>query len=213
MVDYLRDEEEQAEILKEWWQKNGTSLIVTIVLAVAALLGWREWQGYQSEQAGEASSQYEAMVDALGQERPDKDTVATQADKLVADYPSTAYADYARFAQARLAVEQGDYPAAVDALEAVVNKPATDALEYTARLRLTRVLLQQQAYDKAAEQLDARFPSAFNGMALELQGDLAKARGESEQAESAYNDALDALDDGGEKDRVKMKLDDLKSAA
>ena len=50
-------------------------------------------------------------------------------------------------------------------------------------------------------------------MALELRGDLAKAQGEAEQARDLYTQALDVLQDGGEKDRVQMKLDDLKSAS
>ena len=41
MADYIRDEEEQAERLKEWWQKNGTATIVVIVLA--------SWLWYSTE--------------------------------------------------------------------------------------------------------------------------------------------------------------------
>ena len=42
MADYIRDEEEQAERLKEWWQKNGTATIVVIVLAIGSMIGWRQ---------------------------------------------------------------------------------------------------------------------------------------------------------------------------
>ena len=65
MADYMRDEDEQAELLKEWWQKNGTAAIITVVLAVAALIGWREWQGHQGEQSSEASKQYQVMVELI----------------------------------------------------------------------------------------------------------------------------------------------------
>ncbi|MYE24023.1 MAG: tetratricopeptide repeat protein, partial [Gammaproteobacteria bacterium] len=34
-------DEEQAERLKKWWDANGVSLIVTLVLAVGAVIGWR----------------------------------------------------------------------------------------------------------------------------------------------------------------------------
>ncbi|HBC19536.1 MAG TPA: hypothetical protein DC022_12505, partial [Alcanivorax sp.] len=44
MVDYIRDEEEQVERIKAWWQENGTAAVITVVLAVAALIGWRQWQ-------------------------------------------------------------------------------------------------------------------------------------------------------------------------
>ena len=48
-------------------------------------------------------------------------------------------------------------------------------------------------------------------MALELRGDLAKARDDQQAATEAYTQALETLQDNGEKDRVQMKLDDLKS--
>ena len=51
MADYIRDEEEQAERLKEWWQKNGTATIVVIVLAIGSMIGWLQWQEHSSGQA------------------------------------------------------------------------------------------------------------------------------------------------------------------
>ncbi|WP_231868112.1 MULTISPECIES: tetratricopeptide repeat protein [Alcanivorax] len=211
MADYMRDEEEQAELLKEWWQKNGTATIITVVLAVAALIGWREWQDHQGEQSAEASKQYQVMVEALTAQEVDEATVNQKAEALKENFPGSAYANYANLAQARLAVQAGDYESAASLLQSVVDDGATDALIYTARLRLVRVLLQQEAYDKAAAELDNSFPSAFNGMALELRGDLAKARGDHQAATDAYTQALETLQDNGEKDRVQMKLDDLKS--
>ncbi|MED5388710.1 MAG: tetratricopeptide repeat protein [Pseudomonadota bacterium] len=213
MVDYIRDEEEQVERIKNWWQENGTAAIITVVLAVAALIGWREWQGHQGEQAGEASAQYQAMAEALSADPVDAALVNEKADALIEEYSSSAYADYARLAKASLAVRGADYDTAVSFLQPVADDGATDELTYTASLRLARVFLQQQAWDKADTQLGKDFPAAFNGMALELRGDLAKGRGEAEQARDLYAQALDALQDGGEKDRVQMKLDDLKSAS
>ncbi|MED5240112.1 MAG: tetratricopeptide repeat protein [Pseudomonadota bacterium] len=211
MVDYIRDEEEQAELLKNWWKENGTATIITIVLAVAALIGWREWQGYQGEQSADASSQYQSMLESLG--AAEVDAVTEKADVLIEDFPGTAYADHARLAKASLAVSKADYDTAATLLEDVADNGATDALTYTAKLRLARVHLQQQAWDKAESVLSGAFPEAFNGMALELRGDAAKGQGDLNAAQARYSEALDVLQDGGEKDRVQMKLDDLKTAS
>ena len=213
MVDYIRDEEEQVERIKAWWQENGTAAVITVVLAVAALIGWRQWQGHQGEQAGQASAEYQVMVEALSANPVDAAVVNDKADLLIEDFSGSAYADYARLAKASLAVQDADYDKAAGFLQPVADDGATDELSYTASLRLARVFLQQQAWDKADAQLDKSFPPAFNGMALELRGDLAKAQGEAEQARDLYTQALDVLQDGGEKDRVQMKLDDLKSAS
>nr|WP_281502179.1 tetratricopeptide repeat protein [Alcanivorax sp. S6407] len=198
-------------MLKNWWKENGTATIITIVLAVAALIGWREWQGYQGEQSTDASSQYQSMLESLGAAQ--KDAVTEKADALIEEYPSSAYADHARLAKASLAVSEADYDAAVTLLQEVADSGATDALTYTATLRLARVYLQQQAWDKAEAVLKGKFPEAFSGMALELRGDAAKGQGDLAAAETHYGEALDVLQDGGEKDRVQMKLDDLKTAS
>lgn len=211
MVDYIRDEEEQAELFKNWWQQNGTAAIITIVLAVAALIGWREWQDHSAGQSAEASAQYQEMLQELVAPQQDSAAIVTKADALIDAYPKTAYADYARLAKAALSVQSSEFEQAVELLQAVADNGATDAIEYTASLRLARVHLHQQAWDKAQAQLDKRFPEAFNGMALELRGDLAKGQGETEVAIQRYQEALAVLQDGGEKDRVQMKLDDLKS--
>tara|TARA_B100000965_G_scaffold384045_1_gene383881 strand:- start:412 stop:1050 length:639 start_codon:yes stop_codon:yes gene_type:complete len=210
VVDYIRDEEEQAERLKEWWQKNGTATIIVIVLAIGALLGWRQWQDHSAGQAGEASQHYEAMMTALGQQG-DADLVRNAADTLIKDFGGSAYADYAHLALAKLAVDDGDLGAAAEQLTTVAEDPATRELEYTARLRLARVLVAQGELDAAGEQIARTFPEAWQGQALELKGDIASVRENWDAARAAYGDALEALDEGAARDRVQMKLDDLKS--
>lgn len=211
MVDYIRSEEEQAEALKEWWVKNGIALVIVIVLAVGGLIGWREWQAHNKEQAADASSAYETLIGAL--QAGQADQVRTAADMLIKEYGKTSYADYAHLALARLAVDEGDFNSATDLLAAVANDPATPELEYTARLRLARVQIQQGALDAAEKQISRTFPAAWQGQALELKGDIAGAREKWDAARGAYSAALEALDTGVDRDRVQMKLDDLKSVS
>ena len=45
MSDYLTDEEQVAK-LKSWWDENGVSVIVTLVLVVAGVVGWRWYESY-----------------------------------------------------------------------------------------------------------------------------------------------------------------------
>ena len=124
MADYIRDEEEQAERLKEWWQKNGTATIVVIVLAIGSMIGWRQWQEHSSGQAAEASKVYESLVAGLGQ-GGDAEQVRSAADTLLEDFESTAYADYARLALAKLAADEGNLNGAAEQLKAVAEDPGT----------------------------------------------------------------------------------------
>ncbi|GAA5125615.1 YfgM family protein [Alloalcanivorax gelatiniphagus] len=209
MVDYIRDEEEQAERIKEWWQKYGIAAVIVIVLAVGSLLGWRQWQEHSAGESGKASVHYETMTQAMAAGNDDQ--LRSAANTLIEDYDGSAYADIARLALARLAVLDGDLNSAAELLGTVADDPAVRELEYTARLRLARVQVGLGDLDAANEQISRTFPKAWQGQALELKGDIASARENWDAARAAYGDALEALDEGASRDRVQMKLDDLKS--
>jgi predicted negative regulator of RcsB-dependent stress response len=219
MTDY--SEEEQVERLRKWWEENGTAVVLAVVLSVGGLLGWRYWQSSTQEKAEAASVVFQQLTDALEEARSiaasgaQAEQVRNSATTLIEEYGSTSYADYARFALARLAVEDGDYAEAVQLLSAVLAKPATAATGWTARARLARIQLHSGDLDGAASTLNASWPESWRGQAFELRGDLARARGDLPAAREAYQSALAVLDnDGaGHRELVQMKLDDLVPAS
>lgn len=219
MAEYSDDE--QIQRLQTWWQENGTSVVLAIVLSVSGLLGWRYWQDSTRQQAESASVLYQQMTDAAEQATQVADSaseaqaVAVLAGQLIDEFPRTAYADYARLMLARLAVEKGAYEQALDHLGAVVEAPATTATGWTARVRLARVQLHTGETDAAAQTLAVSWPQAWHGQVFELQGDLARQRGDLSAAREAYNKALAALaeDGAGHRELVQMKLDDLVPAS
>ncbi|MEE4250121.1 MAG: tetratricopeptide repeat protein [Alcanivoracaceae bacterium] len=219
MVDY--SEEEQVERLRKWWDENGISIVVAVLLSVAALWGWRYWQGQTQQKAEAASEVYQQMVDAMEQSRAmtgvegATDGVRSSAEQLVADYASTSYADYARLALAALSVSDQSYTDAAALLREVMDSPATAALGWTARARLARVLLHSGDLEGAKQALNASWPESWQGQAFELRGDLARAQGDLNGAREAYQSALQALtaDGAGHRELVQMKLDDLVPAS
>lgn len=220
MADEYLSDEEQAERIKQWWKENAVSIIVTVVVAVAALLGWRQWQDHSAKVAGQASAVYEQMVTALqqAQQRPDSEqefqSVRENAEALLAEHPRTAYADYAGLTLARLEVEAGDYEAADDYLRQVVATASTQAIRHTARLRLARVHLQQGQFEQAQATLGQPFPQAWQGQALELRGDMHRAQEDIAAAREAWQSALDTMEAGDAgRNRVEMKLNDLAPAS
>jgi predicted negative regulator of RcsB-dependent stress response len=218
MADY--SDEETVERLRGWWQENGTTLVIAVVVSVASLLGWRQWQANTAQKAEAASVVYQQMMDSMEQSRglpataPQSLQVSALAEQLVESHSSSAYADYARFVLARQAVESNDYEQAVTLLREVMNKPASASIGWTARVRLARVLLHSEDFDGVATVLNASWPQAWHGQAFELRGDLARARGDVVAARDAYRQALNVLEEGGShRDLVQMKLDDLASAS
>lgn len=216
MATYSDDE--QVEVIRKWWEENGTSVVVAILLAVATLLGWRQWQSWSADKAEAASTTYQQMMDAFEEARAVPDStaqhaqVADSAAALVEEHGDTAYADFARMMLARLAVEEGDYEKAATHLREVVQAPATEAIQWTAAMRLARVLIQTGATDEALSVIEGA-PGAFRGQALELRGDILLADGDTAGAREAWEAALEHLDGDAHRDLVQMKLDDLAAAS
>jgi predicted negative regulator of RcsB-dependent stress response len=219
MADY--SEEEQVEMIRKWWAENGVGVIVAIVVAVSALLGWRYWQDYQGKQGHEASTLYQEMttnlealrgVDAAQAEQATQ-AVEQSAERLLADFSDSAYADYASLTLARLAVESGDYAAAVKHLQVVVDDPESDSLKWIATLRLARVHVQLGEYDAAKGLLANEAPAAFEGQVQELKGDILFASDDIDGARKAYAAALESTEGEAQRELVKMKLQDLAPAS
>lgn len=214
------NEEEQLEAIKEWLRKNGVPVLLGIVVVVAGTLGWRAWKTHQYEQNAQASAVYQQL--ATGLERSAQapgDTnaaqlVQTTADQLIQSWPKSAYADYARLALAKQAVLRRDYDQAIEQLIRVAQKPATEALGYTAKLRLARVYLETGKLDLAKAQVDGAYPEAWQGESLELKGDVLARQKDTKGAAAAYEAAVSAwAGRGGAAERIQMKMNQLQAAS
>lgn len=220
MADEYLSDEEQAERIKQWFRENGVSLVVTVVVAVAALLGWRQWQDHSATVAANASTTYQEMVTSLqqAQARPDSEqqyqAAREKAEALLVEHPKSSYADFAGLTLARLEVEAGNFDAADDYLRKVVATASTASARHTARLRLARVQLEQGRFDEVETTLKQGFPEAWRGQALEIRGDMLLARNDAAAAREVYQSALDVMEAGDTgRRRVEMKLNDLASAS
>ncbi|MDO6804287.1 tetratricopeptide repeat protein, partial [Wenyingzhuangia sp. 1_MG-2023] len=59
----LRTDEEQAEMLKRWWDENGKSTLIAIVLVAAGWLGWNYYQTQQQTTGEAASALYSSLTE------------------------------------------------------------------------------------------------------------------------------------------------------
>ena len=66
----MADDDEQLEAIKSWWNENGTSLVVTLVVVVAGIFGYQAWENQQEASADQASVIYEDLVSAIVKESP-----------------------------------------------------------------------------------------------------------------------------------------------
>ncbi|MBL4680726.1 MAG: tetratricopeptide repeat protein [Pseudomonadales bacterium] len=213
MVDD-RTEDEQVEDLKNWFKENGTSLVVSIVIVLAVVFGYRSWNTQTRESSEAASAIYENLqqavtvgpLESLSDEK--RSTGNFLAEQLKSEYSSTTYAHFASLQMAKIAAEEGDLETAASELQWVLDNGVDDKLAIIANLRLAKVKLGLTQYDAALAQLDALKPGAHESSYEEVRGDIYRAMDRLNEAREAYQRAVNLQGDTP-KPFTQMKRDDL----
>jgi predicted negative regulator of RcsB-dependent stress response len=211
-MDIHETEEQQVEALKKWWKENGSSIITGVLLGLAVLFGTKTWFSYQETQAGIASNIYTGMMASLG--NGEEAVVTERAGILIADYPGTPYATLAALALAKVKLEQGELTAAHAQLQWALDNAGSDVVRQTVRLRLTRVMIDEENLDGAEALLGEIAPdAAFEPLYAELRGDIQLARGNAGNARAQYEQALTGLRPAAPGYQfVKLKVDNIQPA-
>lgn len=208
MEDNL-SERQQVEELMTMVRANAPYAIAGIVLGVAGLLGWQQWQAYGERQSRVASEKYTATLETLG--RGDAAKAAGLVAELRDKYSRTPYADLAALALARLDVETGKLPDAAHYLGEIAASSRDAELRDVARLRLARV---QRALGKPDEGLATLAAVAKSPAAADVRGDLLADKGDKPGALAAWREALATKMPGAvNRDLVELKIAALEASA
>lgn len=193
----MRTEEEQIQAIKDWWKKNGSSLLIGIGAALAIVFGWQAWQNHQSNQRTQAASQFADLINAYSDTSDDKraDTVSYLADKLSGDFEDSAYATYGMLILARQQMmEQDDPEAAIKSLQWAQSHGAERGpLSLVVINRLAQAQFAAGQLDEALATIEgAKNPGSFQALFAELKGDILVAKGDRSAAREAYLAAREA---------------------
>ena len=209
----LRTEEEQIQAIKDWWKKNGSSLLIGIGAALAIVFGWQAWQNSQAQQRTEAANQFANLLNAFSNqaEETSGETVAFVAKTLREDYTDSAYAIYGNLILARQQLMESDDPvAAIESLQWALDKTGDQqALKLVVRNRLARAQFAAGQYDDALATIEAAGNAdAIDAILTELRGDILLAQGDRDGAREAYLAAREQSQQG-RSGILELKLSDL----
>lgn len=212
-------EEEQLEALKRWWDENGKSLLIAVVLGVGGYMGFNAWQDGRQTSAEQASAQFEEITELLAQQEAltdaDKATVSHVAQGLKDAHGDTLYGVNAAMLLAKQAVEAGDLAKAETELRWALAHVDAENVTHLARLRLARVLTAQAKADEALTLLAVESEGAFSSLYSEAKGDAHLALDDKAQAAKAYEAALANLSgqEMARANQIRMKLNSVQPAA
>lgn len=211
MTELDLHEQEQIEAFKAWWKRYGNGLIGVILLVALAFAGNQYWRQHQAKKAAEAAKLYEAVLQQKTSGDPKR--ISDAAEALVKEYASTAYAPLAQLLAAEANLQAGDTARAKAQLQWVIEHANEGGLQHAARLKLVGILLDEKQYNAALQQLKTAHPASFDGLYLDLEGEVLLAQGKPADARTAWQQALDKL--GAQspyRNLVQMKLDGLGGA-
>ncbi len=201
MSDYLSEEEQLAR-LREWWQRHGLSLLLGVVLVVAAIVGWRWYQGHVEQRNQNASELFAEFLEASGEARD------ALAERVLNEGAGTAYPVFVLLRQAEAAVAGNDGAAAEGSLRRALDIAAAAELKDTVRLRLARMLFDSERADEALSVLGEVRGSGFLALAAELKGDIHLSRGERSLAHQSYVTAKSYASLEEQRPLLEMKIAD-----
>lgn len=217
-MDEFRSEDEQIESIKKWWRENGTSVLISIGVAMALIFGYQYWQDSQRSESEAASQIFDQLVDAnAALQSPDADdaqkkthmsTVAHLTETLKTRHTDSVYAQFASLFEASIAVANNDIAKAKAALEWVLDQDVTDNNRTLVKLRLAKVLLMEGDYDAALDELDDA-TDAYQSAYDETRGDIYLAMNKQGEARQSYKAALEKLSSPNQNPALKIKYDNL----
>ncbi len=214
-MDSYSSEEDQIQALKQWWERNGSSVLVGIGLALAIVFGGQWWQ--QRHQAGneQVAMLYQQLLQAVENSADDEVQRANArhlGGELLKIKAASRLADQTRLLLARIAVEQGEMADAAGYLDAVlehnpdVSQGALMARLYgllgrapdsrlgaLARVRLARVQFASGKPAEALATLDAARSDDFRREREELRGDILFQGDDHAAALKAYRAAATGI--------------------
>lgn len=160
-------DEEQFDIIINWFKKYGIFLLSSLIIFLLVFLSISAWENHKNTQIESASIAYERLLLTL------------QNHKKI-DYPAnntqqnTAYGQLTALLKTQEAVNQGNFPQAIENLKGVINHTQDSSLKQISRIRLARIFLAQKQPELALEQLNKVDDATFKPLVDRVKNNLNK---------------------------------------
>ena len=160
-----RTDEETVELIREWLQQYGLTIIAGLVLGLGAIGGYRYWQNQQETQRLNESAQLDTLLQAL--EKNDLKAAVAPYDSLL-----KAGGDISALASLNMAAayqKAGQKEEALTALKLAAASP-DKLVAQSALWQQAQYQIDNNEYDAALQTVDGLKDSAYAAQAAALQG-------------------------------------------
>lgn len=176
-------EEQQVDAIKSWFKENGLTAMITVVVALIALSGWRYYQ-----KSVKLAKQADSQAYMLAVEQSEQDL--SVLDKFIAEHPESQYATLTELKLAKSYIDANKIDKAIKTFEQIKTKDAM--LQALVNVRLSRLYAASGDFKAAYAALDKVTDKSWQAKVAELRGDYLLEQGDSEQAQKEYIKAQQA---------------------
>ena len=174
---------DETMLLKQWFRRYGILLAIVIVIILAITVGIYYAHQSRLHQSERASSHYQLLI-------AENSVIPWEnVDELKNHYPKTPYAAFAVLLRAANAVKKNDFKSALSDYRWVMDHSTLSAAKQMARMNAAKVELFQSHFNEAQTLLSVVDDGAYQPVVDELQGDIARARGNNKMAAQFYQKA------------------------
>jgi len=191
---YDLEEQEQLDELKAWWKTYGKMISNAVLALLVGYAAYQGWKYYQTKQAVEASSEYQALQVT---DEKDLKAIQTKSAVIIDKYNATPYAGRAALFAAKANYQGNDTKSAKAQLEWAIKNAKETSVSAIASLQLANILAEEKDYQAALKLLEAPHDAGFDGLFSDLKGDVLVGLGKNAEAKAAYEHALTKLDAQG----------------
>lgn len=203
-------EDEQLEVIKKWWKRNGNKVTIFLSLILLCVAGYRYMHWHQDKLTQQASAAYEHMMVAFSNQNTKE--IRSYANELIKDYDHSVYADVAHMTLAKIYVSKNQLDKARNELQTVAEKSDMTALKQIAKIRIARIMAAEKSYANALNELSTVVDVTYLPVINELKGDIYGATGKYQEAISSYRLAIDEVKTNGMGNLfLEMKTNELAS--
>ena len=207
----VESDEEQLEVVKNWWKENGQSIVIAVALAFFGFFGFQLWDEKIKSSGENASAIYQQLLDLNLKETEKKDDAVFELGKqLKTDYEGSIYAVLGSLVIAKKYIEANDLESGIDQLRWALDQDHGDSIEDLIRVRLARVLAASNKLEEAFSILENHEPqAAYISTFEETKGDLFIQIKDLTSAREAYQKAITNKRDDQSLALLELKLADI----
>ena len=201
---FSASQEEQQEILLNFWQKYKYLLVAALIIIALSIVGRDYFQNTSLENSLNSASLYQEYIEAESNQ-------SDLGESFLQKYPDSIYSDFVILNEAKKNYLEGKPVIAADLLKSVIQSRESsdgyDPIIAAAQTRLAKIYLEQENYEDVLAVFE--FNDEMTSTMHELQGDAYNGLKKFSLAKTSFMLALQNSANQTARAIINMKISDL----